>query len=179
AQEKMVRGKAALEALRDYKQAKNEGKLELAEVHRAALEENYLYFGYGFVQDENQLVPNVPIVFYAFRFMVILGSALLLMFLHYCYREYKNKYRGTMVKLVHYGAVLAIPISYLVTQAGWVVAEVGRQPWVIQDIMPTFAAISKIEASSVITTFTLFCILFTTMLIAELGIIYKHIKKGY
>ncbi|MGL4410541.1 MAG: cytochrome ubiquinol oxidase subunit I [Bacteroidales bacterium] len=179
AQEKMVRGKAALEALRDYKQAKNEGKLELAEVHRAALEENYLYFGYGFVQDENQLVPNVPIVFYAFRFMVILGSALLLMFLHYCYREYKNKYSGTMVKLVHYGAVLAIPISYLVTQAGWVVAEVGRQPWVIQDIMPTFAAISKIEASSVITTFTLFCILFTTMLIAELGIIYKHIKKGY
>jgi len=179
AQEKMVRGKAALEALRDYKQAKNEGKLELAEVHRAALEENYPYFGYGFVQDENQLVPNVPIVFYAFRFMVILGSALLLMFLHYCYREYKNKYSGTMVKLVHYGAVLAIPISYLVTQAGWVVAEVGRQPWVIQDIMPTFAAISKIEASSVITTFTLFCILFTTMLIAELGIIYKHIKKGY
>lgn len=179
AQEKMVRGKAALEALRDYKQAKNEGRLELAEVHRATLEENYPYFGYGFVQDENQLVPNVPIVFYAFRFMVILGSALLLMFLHYCYREYKNKYSGTMVKLVHYGAVLAIPISYLVTQAGWVVAEVGRQPWVIQDIMPTFAAISKIEASSVITTFTLFCILFTTMLIAELGIIYKHIKKGY
>lgn len=57
-------------------------------------------------------------------------------------------------------------------------AEVGRQPWVIQDIMPTFAAISNIETSSVKITFFLFAVLFTVLLIAELGIMFRQIKKG-
>ena len=67
----------------------------------------------------------------------------------------------------------------MVSQSGWIVAEMGRQPWVIQDLMPTSAAISAINTSSVITTFIIFCVLFSVLLIAELSIMFKQIKKGF
>ena len=47
-------------------------------------------------------------------------------------------------------------LAYIAGQAGWIVSEVGRQPWAIQDILPVQAAISSLEVSSVITTFMLF-----------------------
>ena len=61
---------------------------------------------------------------------------------------------------------------------GWIVAEVGRQPWVIQDLMPTSAAVSQITTSSVKLTFFLFAITFTILLIAEIRIMVKQIHKG-
>lgn len=70
------------------------------------------------------------------------------------------------------------PLGYVCLESGWIVAEMGRQPWVIQDIMPTFAAISNIEVASVQTTFWMFAVLFTVLLIAEVGIMLKQIKKG-
>jgi cytochrome bd ubiquinol oxidase subunit I len=54
----------------------------------------------------------------------------------------------------------------------------GRQPWVIQDLMPTMAAVSKLDANAVITTFILFAIIFTALLIAELSIMFRTIKTG-
>ena len=72
----------------------------------------------------------------------------------------------------------SIPLGYIAGQAGWIVAEVGRQPWAIQDILTTSASISKLATSSVQTTFFLFLILFTILLIAEVGIMVKAIKKG-
>ena len=64
------------------------------------------------------------------------------------------------------------------TLAGWIVAEVGRQPWAIQDLLPVNAAISRLETGSVQTTFFIFLIMFTVLLIAEIGIMLKAIKKG-
>ena len=58
------------------------------------------------------------------------------------------------------------------------VAECGRQPWTIQDMLPVGAAISKLEVGSVQTTFFIFLILFTIMLVAEVGIMLKAIRKG-
>jgi cytochrome d ubiquinol oxidase subunit I len=75
-------------------------------------------------------------------------------------------------------SILGIPLAYICSECGWIVAEVGRQPWVIQDIMPTFAAVSNLDASSVRLTFTLFAILFTVLLTAEVSILLKQIRKG-
>jgi len=61
---------------------------------------------------------------------------------------------------------------------GWAVAEVGRQPWVIQDLMPTVSAVSEIKTGMVQTTFILFAVTFTILLIAELKIMFTQIKKG-
>ena len=71
-----------------------------------------------------------------------------------------------------------MPLVWLCSEAGWVTAEVGRQPWIIQNLMPNKAAISEIGADSVITTFWIFVAVFTVFLIAELGIMAREIKKG-
>ena len=58
------------------------------------------------------------------------------------------------------------------------VAEVGRQPWVIQDLMPVGVGVSKLPGESVATTFFIFLALFTALLIAELSILFRQIKAG-
>ncbi len=73
--------------------------------------------------------------------------------------------------------MLSIVIVWICSQAGWITAEVGRQPWVIQDILPTRAAISDIAASSVITTFFMFAVVFTVLLVAEMSIMATQINK--
>jgi cytochrome d ubiquinol oxidase subunit I len=75
-------------------------------------------------------------------------------------------------------ALFTIPLPYIAGEAGWMVAEVGRQPWVIQDYLPTVAAVSQIDASSVQITFWLFAVVFTGLLIAELSIMTKQVKIG-
>jgi cytochrome d ubiquinol oxidase subunit I len=75
-------------------------------------------------------------------------------------------------------AVWTIPLPYIASEAGWILAEVGRQPWVVQDYLPAVAAISHVEASAVQTTFWMFAVLFTVLLIAEIKIMLKQIKTG-
>jgi len=74
--------------------------------------------------------------------------------------------------------VLMVPLAYIASESGWLVAEFGRQPWTIQDMLPTWAAVSDLSAGSVALTFFLFLILFTTMLAVEINILLKQIKKG-
>jgi cytochrome d ubiquinol oxidase subunit I len=69
-------------------------------------------------------------------------------------------------------------LGYVSGELGWVVAEVGRQPWAIQDVLPLNAAISHISSGSVMITFFLFLILFSALLLAEIKIMLKQIKKG-
>ena len=91
---------------------------------------------------------------------------------------YVTKKDLSKMRWMHWVAMLTIPLGYLAGQAGWVVAECGRQPWAIQDMLPTSAAISKLDVGSVQTTFFIFLVLFTVMLIAEVGIMLKAIRKG-
>jgi len=75
-------------------------------------------------------------------------------------------------------SVLTIPLAYIASMSGWIVAEVGRQPWTIQDLLPTVAAVSQIDASAVQITFWLFMVIFTALLIAEIKIMTKQINIG-
>jgi cytochrome d ubiquinol oxidase subunit I len=75
-------------------------------------------------------------------------------------------------------AIALIPLAYLASESGWLVAEFGRQPWTIQDMLPTWVAVSDLQSGSVMLTFVLFLILFTTMLAVEINIMLKQIKKG-
>lgn len=190
AEEKIARGQTAIAAFAGYRQAmadarkaRADGDEALAidaetqaERARMTLKEHMPYFGYGYIKDINELVPNVPLTFYMFRVMVILGGYFLCFFALMLFIGYKDKLQG--MKWLQWIAVLSIPLAYLASQAGWVVAECGRQPWAIQDMLPVSAAISKLEVGSVQTTFFLFLVLFTILLIAEIGIMIKAIKKG-
>ena len=176
AQEKMERGRLAIAALADFNTARKDNDTEAMNEAKARLEANYEYFGYGYIDSGEQLIPHVPFVFYSFHIMIILGGYFLLFFIFILVLSYKEKLQK--LKWVLWIAVLTIPLGYVCLESGWIVAEMGRQPWVIQDIMPTFAAISNIEVASVQTTFWMFAVLFTVLLIAEVGIMLKQIKKG-
>ena len=81
-------------------------------------------------------------------------------------------------KWLQYVGLWSIPLAYIAGQLGWVVAEVGRQPWTIQNVLPVQAAVSGVSTSNVAITFVMFSILFTALLIAEITIMVKQIKKG-
>ena len=122
-------------------------------------------------------MPYVPINFWAFRIMVGVGCLLILFFAVILFMSYKKDI-STLPKWHYVVAILMIPLAYIASESGWLVAEFGRQPWTIQDMLPVSASISNVSAGSVALTFFIFLVLFTTMLAVELNIMFKQIKKG-
>lgn len=174
--DKMERGRKAITALVDYRKAKEEGDEKTMSAARKTLDENMPYFGYGYVKDPNYLVPYVGLSFWSFRVMVGLGMYFIAFFVLILFLAWRHKLSG--MRWVHWVALLSIPLAYVASQAGWIVAEVGRQPWAIQDLLPVNAAVSDLQTGAVQTTFFIFLFLFTVLLIAEIGIMLKAIRKG-
>jgi cytochrome d ubiquinol oxidase subunit I len=75
-------------------------------------------------------------------------------------------------------ALWSIPLTYISGLCGWIVSEMGRQPWTIQDILPVNVAVSGVSAGHIITTFVIFAVIFTALLTAMITIMVKQIKKG-
>ncbi|MBR1504102.1 MAG: cytochrome ubiquinol oxidase subunit I [Prevotella sp.] len=185
ADEKIEMGKKAIAALAAYRKAKKDGDEQTAVTELATLKDNMKYFGYGYIRDKSELVPFIPINFWAFRIMVGMGCLFILFFAvilavtYKCPKALFGKYDITTLPSWHYWLAIAlIPLAYIASESGWLVAEFGRQPWTIQDMLPTWAAVSDLQSSSVMITFFLFLILFTTMLAVEINILLKQIKKG-
>ncbi len=176
AEEKMERGRVAIQALANYRAAMKENDTEEMALQRAILDDNFAYFGYGYIQEPTDLIPPVGLTFYAFHIMVALGGFFILLFILTFMLEKRGKLADA--RWMHYICLFSIPLAYIASQAGWIVAEVGRQPWAIQDILPTSASISRLDASSVQLTFFIFLVLFTVLLIAELSIMLKAIRRG-
>ena len=169
---------------------------------RADVNENMPYFGYGYVKDKKDIVPPIWVNFWAFRIMVGVGCLFILYFLLLAILSFKIPYLSVITRRLlatvgllpetkadchdieglpawHYWlAVLLVPLAYIASESGWLVAEFGRQPWTIQDMLPTWVGVSDIESFSVALTFFLFLFLFTLMLCVEINIMLKQIKKG-
>ena len=175
AEEQIARGKLALDAFRKYRQLKDTNP-EAALEARKVLEENIQYFGYGYINSPEELIPPVGLIYWAFRVMVGLGGFLLVLMILVLWAEWKGKLTG--MKWLQWVALWSIPLVYLAGQAGWIVAEVGRQPWVIQGLLPTKAAVSSVSVGAVQTTFFLFVAIFTLFLAIEIRIMLKAIKEG-
>jgi cytochrome d ubiquinol oxidase subunit I len=181
-EEKIRRGKIARQALADMQNAKAEGRIKDYEGFKARFyeeqfkEDYFRYFGYGFLNAPEDMLPNVPMTFYSFHIMVGLGFYLIVFFIFSLLflMNHSIDRRRFFLRL----AIFTIPIPYIASMAGWIVTEMGRQPWVIQDIMPTVAAVSQLDASSVQLTFWLFALIFTALLIAEIKIMTRQIKIG-
>lgn len=174
--ERIERGQRARQALALYDRAmKDNDSVAMLQAGRM-LEADYPYFGYGYLESPSQAVPPVALTFYSFRVMVMAGGYLLLLFIFILF-ALKCKAGWFEQRWMHWLGFISIPIVWVCSQAGWVVAEVGRQPWVIQNLMPTGVAVSDVSASSVQLTFWLFAILFTLMLAAEISIMLKYINR--
>ena len=202
-EEKIVRGRMAIEALAAYRKSKTEGAAEsVLAAQLNTLNENMPYFGYGYVKDKNDIVPPIWVNFWAFRIMVGAGCLFILYFLLLAILSFKIPYLSVITRRLlatvgllpetkadchdivglpawHYWlAIILVPLAYIASESGWLVAEFGRQPWTIQDMLPTWVGVSDIESFSVALTFFLFLFLFTLMLCVEINIMLKQIKKG-
>lgn len=174
--QKRANGKRAQQALRDYRTAIKEKDEEAKALAKEVLDQNMQHFGYGFFNDAKDSIPPVGLTFYAFHIMVTLAVFFLAFFALIWFLNYKDKFAS--MPLIQILAIVSIPLAYITSQAGWIVAEVGRQPWTIQDILPVSHAISNIPTSSVKTTFFVFLSVFSVLLIADLKIMFKAIKNG-
>ena len=188
ADEKIKRGQHAIETLAAFKAAQKTGDTaaadSIAQLFDPATEagktfhnDYFRYFGYGYLQSAQEtLPPFIPLIYWSFRVMVGLGIWFVVLFIWMLILEKRNTLGQKRLPL--HLALWSIPLVYIASQAGWVVAEVGRQPWTIQDLLPTVAAVSRLESASVQVTFWIFAALFTTLLIAEIGIMVKQIRRG-
>jgi cytochrome d ubiquinol oxidase subunit I len=176
ANQKIEKGKLALEALNTYKVEKKKGGGATAEKALDVFDKNKAYLGYGFLAKPEDAVPPVGISFNAFHIMVVLGSLFPLVCIAFLYFSIK----GVLVEkkwLLGLGTITFF-LSLIAHEAGWVVAEVGRQPWAIQDLLPVMVARSNLTVGTVQTSFFMFFVLFAILLFAEIRIMAKQISIG-
>lgn len=174
---RIAMGKRAHESLRAFDAATAAGNKAAADSAAQALKTDYKYFGYGYFTSPAQAVPPVALTYYSFRTMVGIGSLLFVILIIALWMAYKRPQLFDRKWILWIG-MICIPLVWVCSEAGWVVAEVGRQPWIIQDLMPVTAAVSDISASSVQLTFWMFAVVFTAFLAAEICIMLKQISKG-
>ncbi len=124
----------------------------------------------------NSTIPNVPVLFWAFRIMVGLGFYFIALFAVYFWlsaRQRLDRYRW-MLKL----AFFTLPLPWIAAELGWIVAEYGRQPWVIEGVLPTALGISSISAGDVLFSLLGFALFYSALLVADLYLLIKYIRLG-
>jgi len=173
---KMKYGRQAVSSLADFKKARKTGDSAAAVAALAIFDQNREFLGYGYLKKPSDAVPPVSLVFYSFRVMAGLGTFFILLFTLFLIQSARDKLTANRW-LLRIG-VISVFLGYIAQQAGWIVTEVGRQPWAIQGLLPVSVARSNLDSGTVAVTFFIFLALFTVMLIAEVKIMTKQISLG-
>jgi cytochrome d ubiquinol oxidase subunit I len=121
-------------------------------------------------------VPQVAPLFWLSRIMVGIGMLLIVLtatFFVLSARRRLDRHRWLLR-----AAVLAIPLPWIAIVAGWLVAEFGRQPWVIEGVLPTAVAVSNLGVKTLLITLGGFIAIYTTLFIIEMKLLLKVIRKG-
>ncbi|MDP3559879.1 MAG: cytochrome ubiquinol oxidase subunit I [Legionellaceae bacterium] len=124
----------------------------------------------------HDLKPAVTPLFFSFRIMVgcaLWFIALFVVGFYLSARHIIDKKRWYL-----YAAAFSLPLPWVAAELGWVVAEYGRQPWVVQGILPTFMGTSSVTASQVMTSLSGFVIFYTALAIIEVYLMVKYIRLG-
>jgi len=180
--EKIKNGKYAMDILTSYKNARLNNDTARISATGSIFKDKefndkyFRYFGYASLNKPEDVIPDVPGSFYSFHMMVVLGFLLIMIFSVALYLLFKGTLSDN--KWFLWVALLSIPLPYIASELGWLLTETGRQPWIIQDMMTVDKAVSQIGTGTVITTFILFAVLFTGLLISEVSIMVRQIKTG-
>ncbi|MDR6518813.1 cytochrome d ubiquinol oxidase subunit I [Variovorax paradoxus] len=184
-------GLKAYDALQKIREAGGPDKV--TQGVRGDFEDNGINMGYAlllkrYVDDPRQAtdeqiakaawdtVPQVAPLFWLFRVMVGIGMLLIALtatFFVLSARRRLDSHRW-LLKL----AVFAIPLPWIAIESGWLVAEFGRQPWVIEGVLPTAVAVSNLGAKTLLLTLAGFIAIYTTLLVIEMKLMLKAIRKG-
>ncbi|BBE50547.1 Cytochrome bd ubiquinol oxidase subunit 1 [Ferriphaselus amnicola] len=175
---------AALERMR-----KNKADVEAAELFSA----HKVDMGYGlllkkYTEDVTQAtpemlmqavgdaIPPVAPLFWSFRIMVALGIAFIALFAIAFWSSAKNSFEKKPWLLRW--ALWFIPMPWIATQVGWIVAEVGRQPWTVHGVLPTHLSVSSVTSGEVMLSLAGFFTFYTLLLVAELYLMFKYARLG-
>lgn len=118
--------------------------------------------------------PPVFLTSFAFKGMVGLGTYFVLITLYGFIRRKTITESPWFLKLM----LFSIPLPYIANQLGWIVTEVGRQPWIVYGLMRTRDAVSPVAASQVAVTLVAFILVYGLLGIAGYYLIYRHATKG-
>ncbi len=121
------------------------------------------------------VVPNVPVLFWAFRLMAGAGFFFIAVFAFAFWLATRHDFGRTWFLRL---AVAIIPLPWIASQAGWLVAELGRQPWVVEGQLPTFLAVSSVTLAQVWTTIIGFTLLYGILAVVMVRLMLAAIRKG-
>ncbi len=124
----------------------------------------------------NDSIPRVAPLYFSFRIMVLGGVLMLIIITLSFWSVVRN--RIGQKRWLHRAALYGIPIPWIAIEAGWFVAEYGRQPWAIGEILPTAVANSSLTAGDILFSMGLICGLYTLFLVAEMYLMFKYARLG-
>jgi cytochrome d ubiquinol oxidase subunit I len=187
AQDRIKDGIIAYRALLDIRQHPEEARL------RRILDAHVDNLGYGLLlkryrpdiqnakeaeirQAAASTIPDVPVLFWSFRIMVGLGLWFILLFSVFFWLSAKlqlDRHRWLLGC-----AFLTLPLPWVAAELGWVVAEYGRQPWVVEGVLPTALGVSSTSAGNVVFSLIGFALFYSTLLVADFYLLVKYIRLG-
>ncbi|MGX6641114.1 cytochrome ubiquinol oxidase subunit I [Legionella pneumophila] len=127
-------------------------------------------------QAANDLKPKVLPMFFSFRIMVACGIYFILLFATGFYLSVRHRLEKT--SWYHRVAFYSLPLPWIAAELGWIVAEYGRQPWVVEGILPTFMGASSLTSGQVMTSIAGFVLFYTVLAIVEIYLMVKYIRLG-
>ena len=126
-------------------------------------------------QAARSTIPDVPVLFWAFRVMVALGFYFIWLFAVAFYLSSRRRCGSPWFLRI---AMLSLPLPWIAGELGWIVAEYGRQPWIIDGVMPTFVGVSDVPASNVVASLSAFVFFYTVLAVVDLALIVKYVRIG-
>ncbi len=121
-------------------------------------------------------VPNVPVLFWSFRIMVGLGLYFIALFalaFWFASRRELEQHKWFM-----HVVLWSLPLPWIASELGWTVAEYGRQPWVIEGVLPTFMGVSSVSVAQVSFSLAGFVIFYTALAVVDVWLMVKYIRLG-
>ena len=121
-------------------------------------------------------IPEVAPVFFAFRIMVGAGVLMLLLIGIAFYDSARHRIGE---RKWHLRALLwGIPLPWIAIESGWFVAEYGRQPWTIAEVLPTHLSASTLTEGDLWFSLIGICAFYTVLLVVEMYLMFKFARKG-
>jgi cytochrome bd ubiquinol oxidase subunit I len=121
-------------------------------------------------------VPNVPVLFWSFRAMVGLGLFFIALFATAFYLASRHRFDSHhwFLKI----AFFSLPLPWIAVELGWIVAEYGRQPWVVDGVLPTFLGVSRTGIGNVWLSLLGFVVFYTALAVVDLFLIVRTVRRG-
>ena len=121
-------------------------------------------------------VPNVLVLFWSFRVMVAIGFFLIALFATAFYLASRHRFSENrwFLRMAFY----SLPLPWIAAQLGWIVAEYGRQPWVVDGVLPTFLAASSVPAANVWLSLSGFVVFYSALAVVDVFLLRRMIRRG-